>query len=386
MILVVAPEPAPWLATIIEAAQAAAGPAGVQVLAPWATAGPLPAWIPLPARLRAFWQRRALPTGVRAPVPGWLLGEGALRAWAGTRTDRTLRARFALRALVDHLAARWISGHGAAISAVVAPSCAAWRSFAAAARRGARTFLLEDLPGIRALHADLDRAARAHPRCAFLHRFRASRGVIVRQEAERALAGHVIVRGRHARAQHTSAGREAARILELVLPASIPGSAQPADRAPPGPDSRIFLAGLAAARHGTNEALAAIEARPHITLLVRPGEGMEPADLLAHPRVAACTEAERRRLHGVRAVIAPTWCEAYTGEVAAAAAAGVPVIATQRGAGFATLAAEIPPGDARALGSALDRVLATPGASGPADDMESRARASLTRLAAAFAA
>lgn len=122
---------------------------------------------------------------------------------------------------------------------------------------------------------------------------------------------------------------------------------------------RVLLAGLAAARHGTNEALAAIDARPQLTLLIRAGAGLEPAHLLAHPRVAVCTEAERRHLQGVSAVIAPSWCEAYLDEVALAAARGIPVIATRRGAGFAALAAEIPPGDDRALGHALDRVLAT---------------------------
>lgn len=382
MIAVVVPEPAPWPGPVLAAVRAsvarmAAAPAAdpgaepamypdrVQVLAPWAVAGPMPAWAP--ARLRAFRARRAQATaalvGMRiTPVPGWQLGESALRAWAGARTDRTLAARFAVRALVDHMAARWVERMGPEVTAVVAPSCAAWRTFAAAARRGIPTFLVEDLPGIRALHADLDAAALVHPQCAFLRRYRAGRGAMVRQEAERVLADHVMVRGRHARAQHEHAGRPPGRIIDLVLDLVLPEPAAsghpPAGRSGRADGARVLLAGLAAARHGTVEALAAIDARPHITLLIRAGEGLEPAALRAHPRVAVGTEAERRHLHGVDVVIAPSWCEAYLPEVAQAAARGVPVIATGRGAGFVTPAVEIAPGDVGALGAALDRVLA----------------------------
>jgi hypothetical protein len=358
-IAIVAPEPAPWLAPVIELALAA-GP--VRVLAPWATRVALPGW--LPARLRAFWQRRTLTvSGLDAPVtlPGWALGEGALRAWAGTRADRTLAARLGLRTAVDWLVGRWLASRGREVRVVIAPSCAAQHGFAAVAAQGGTGLLIEDLPDVRGLHADLDAAARAHPGCAFLRRYRAPRAVIVRQEAERALAGALIVRGHHARRERERAGRDPARVLALVLAPPEPGEpGEPGEPREPGarrarvPIRRVLLAGLAAARHGTVEALAAVAARPDVTLLVRPGEGMEPRDLLAHPQVAVASEDERRHLHNIDLVLAPAWCEAYLDEVATAGARGIPVVATLRGAGWVTPAHEIAPGDVADLGAALD--------------------------------
>jgi hypothetical protein len=363
VIAIVAPEPAPWLAPVIELALQA-GP--VRVLAPWAVRGRVPGW--LPARLRGFWQRRSLAVeGLDAPVtlPGWALGEGALRAWAGQRVERTLAARFASRAAVDWLAARWLAARGRGVRVVIAPSCAARHTFAAAARQGAAGFLIEDLPDIRGLHADLDAAAQVHPGCVFLRRYRASRAVIVRQEAERVLASAVVVRGQHAERERERQGLARARILALEPDTRVAAPPRPARHqgAVPGVragTARVLLAGLAAARHGTMEALAAVRARPHLTLLVRPGEGMEPADLLAHPQVAAASEDERRHLRGVDVVLAPAWCEAYLDEVALAERAGVPVVATLRGAGWVTPVAAITPGDAGALGAAIDGALAMP--------------------------
>jgi hypothetical protein len=352
LIAIVAPEPAPWLLPVIELALAA-GP--VRVLAPWATRAALPGW--LPGRLRAFWQRRALVVdGLDAPVtmPGWALAEGALRAWAGARADRKLAARFGLRAAVDRVAARWLVTRGRSARVLIAPSCAAQHGFAAVAQHGGTGFLIEDVPDIRGLHADLDAAARAHPGCAFLRRYRASRAVIVRQEAERALAGALVVRGLHARRERERAGHDPARVLAL------PGAgAGTEDRPRPAPGAggrrHVLLAGLAAARHGTMEALAAVASRPHLTLLVRPGEGMEPADLLAHPQVAVAGDDQRRHLRDVDLVLAPAWCESYLDEVAAAGSLGVPIVATLRAAGWVTPAHEIAPGDIEALGTALDR-------------------------------
>lgn len=358
VVAIVAPEPAAWLVPVIEVALAV-GP--VRVLAPWATRAGLPGW--LPARLRAFWQRRTLAVdGLEAPVtvPGWALGEGALRAWAGARADRKLAARFGLRALVDRVAARWLASRGRNVRALFAPSCAAQHGLAVAARQGAAGFLIEDLPDIRGLHADLDAAARAHPGCAFLQRYRASRAVIVRQEAERALAGTLLVRGLHARHERERAGHDPARVLALPEIGAPDAGARERMRASVAPAGRkqVLLAGLAAARHGTMEALAAVAARPHVTLLVFPGEGMEPADLLAHPQVAVAGEDQRRHLRDVDQVLAPAWCEAYLDAVAAAGAMGVPVVATQRAAGWVTPAHEIAPGDVQALGMAMDRTLA----------------------------
>lgn len=407
MILMIVPEPAPWVAPMVEAAVVAGSGAGsrdgsapgaVKLLAPWATRGALPSW--LPARLRGFWQRRALSlAGVDAPVtvPGWAVGEGALRAWAGAHADRKLRARLALRALVDRLAARWITAREQPPRVVIAPSCAALRGLAAAAERGSRTFLIEDLPDIRALHADLDAAARAHPGCGFLRRYRAPRPVIVRQEAERVLADYLVVRGHHARQARERAGVDPARVLDAV-PAVADARGWPAPARPVDDDghpraqrtpARILLAGMAAARHGTVEALAAVAARPHLELLVRPGEGTEPRELLAHPRVVPATDAERRHLHGVGLVLAPTWCEAYLDEVARAAALGIPVVATGRGAGFITPDREIAPGDAQALGAAVDEILGTPHLTrAPASrvDVHELAQRARARLAAAMRA
>jgi hypothetical protein len=397
MIVIVAPEPAPWLAPMIELALQA-GP--VRVLAPWAMRAGAPGW--LPGRLRGFWQRRSLIVeGLDAPVtlPGWVLGEGALRAWAGMLADRKLAARFALRAAVDWLAARWLvarSSGARGVRVVIAPSCASQHVFAAAARHGAARFLIEDLPDIRALHADLDAAARVHPGCVFLRRYRASRAVIVRQEAERALASALVVRGQHAQRERERLGLAPARILTLEpdMRAAFerPGrhddaAASQRERVRAG-TARVLLAGLAAARHGTLEALAAVRARPHLTLLVHPGEGMEPQDLLAHPQVAVASEDERRHLRGVDVVIAPAWCEAYLDEVAMAERLGVPVVATLRGAGWVTPVAAVTPGDVGALGAAVDGALAMARDAdhGPSDLLRTRVRLVRERLVIALRA
>jgi hypothetical protein len=376
MIAIVAPEPAPWLLAVIEAALAA-GP--VRVLAPWATRAGLPGW--LPRRLRAFWQRRALVMdGLDAlvTVPGWALAEGALRAWAGARADRKLAARFGLRAAVDHMAARWLAARGRSVRVLIAPSCAARHGLAMAAQHGGTGVLIEDVPDIRGLHADLDAAARAHPDCAFLRRYRAPRAVIVRQETERALASTLLVRGLHARRERERAGHDPARVL--ALPGAGAGAREREGERPAagaqgrpgggpaaGDRRRVLLAGLAAARHGTMEALAAMAARPHLTLLVRPGEGMEPADLLAHPQVAVASDDQRRHLRGIDLVLAPAWCEAYLEEVAVAGNLGVPVVGTLRASGWVTPACEIAPGDAQGLGAAVERTLKGARTSAPAD-------------------
>jgi glycosyltransferase involved in cell wall biosynthesis len=99
------------------------------------------------------------------------------------------------------------------------------------------------------------------------------------------------------------------------------------------------------------EALQAFSGHDAWELVVRPGEGMEPADLLARPgvRVAAADV-----LDGIDLVVAPSWCESYPDEVARAAAAGLPVVATHRAAGFLDLD-EVAPGDADGLRAAAER-------------------------------
>lgn len=353
MIAIIAPEPAPWLARLLRE-----GPA--LVLAPWAlprTPDALARFVP--GRLAGALLRRQLPAasapgGVRF-LPGWPLVEGAARLLARGRTDRQMAARFALREAVDLLAARLLPGliQKHRIDAVIAPSCAARHTLAAARQRHLQTALVQDLPLIRALHEDLDRAAAAHPDCAFLRRYRAGHRVIARQEAEWVLADSIYARGAYAR--QALRERTAARLLDLGPAAPRPGGeGRPV---PPKGPLRILLAGLATGRSGVMEALALLTAFPEATLLVHaPGgaaEGVEPADLLRRARVRPATPEERQELKGVDLVIAPAWCEGYPAEVPAAAARGIKVVATRRAAGAVTPDAEIAPGDADGLIAAV---------------------------------
>jgi hypothetical protein len=264
----------------------------------------------------------------------------ASRAWARGAADRILALRFARRRIIGALAARALPRDA---TAVYAPSGAAERVFAVARARGIETVLVHDLPSIRELHEDLDEAAARFPDCRFLRRFRASRDELVRQESERALADRVLVRGAWARALVTSRCEANVERLPEDAPRLSPRLESP--KAP-----AFWLAGFAAARNGTNEALAMLDALPHATLLVRAGEGTEPARLLAHPRVRAATD-----LGEASAVIAPAWCESYSPEIDRAAALGIPVIATERALGFAR-GTVIARGDASALVAAAARI------------------------------
>jgi glycosyltransferase involved in cell wall biosynthesis len=143
-----------------------------------------------------------------------------------------------------------------------------------------------------------------------------------------------------------------------------------------------LLAGLAAARHGTCEALELLDSRPDIELRVRAGEGLEPAGLLDHPRVSRASG-----LDGIDLVVAPAWCESYPAELAGAIARGIPVVGTRRAAGFVDLAgrgAEVPPGDTRALAAALDIAIAFPSWQDEAARWRARAVLGELRLADAF--
>lgn len=331
--LLIAPEPAAWIGRVAEGVEGR-----VSIFAPWATRAPAPNW--WPARLREFNDRRLLAGATT--VPGWRLIEGGARIWAKSRAERKLRVRFALRESVDRIAALLVRRMRPTL--VISPSVGARRSFAAAHSVGARRVLVEDMPDIRELHDDLDRAARAHPSCGFLNRYRASARSISRQEAERVLADEILVRGRFARELRVERGARAQIIKPLKAT-----SAAPLPRWGQRP-RRILLAGLAAARHGTVEALAAVDRLPGVMLVVRPGEGMEPADLLSRANVVADDGK------GADVVIAPAWCESYPTEVARAAAAGIPIIATSRAAGFVDVT-EVPVGDTRALSSALAAAL-----------------------------
>lgn len=385
MIAVIAPEPVSWLDGLIGAIRSAPAGEALRVFAPWSielgALGSL-AMRRGPARLQGFLsRRRASDVAPVSAVPGWPLGEAAVRAWVAGRADRHLRARLAVRRSVDALAARWLGRSRSAPRLVIAPSYAAQYTLAAARELGATTVLFEDLPWIRGLHHDLDAAAKAHPQCRFLQRYRAPGPVMARQEAERVLADRLIVTSRHARAEREKAGFPADRIIDAA-PGQSDSPDSPDSRGHlghalgdrgPGQPARVLLAGLAAARNGTVEALAAIAERPDIELVVRAqaaGEGagpfIEPEGLLRHPRVTSASPDAIRELRHIDAVIAPGWCESHLPEVALAARRGLPVIATPQSSGYTIASHTIAPGDTNALGRALDALLRDPRPARPA--------------------
>ncbi len=345
MIAVVAPEPAAWLAPVVEAALLAGR---VVVFAPWALPSALARLAP--SRFAPALQRRTLTLAPFQPTHGWFAVEALARLWSRDRTDREMLARFALRRAAGELAARWLPRD---CDAVIAPSLASRNTFATAARRNVATLLVEDVPSLRALHADLDAASARHPGASFLTRFRASPAVIAEQEAERVLARYSLVRGHFSRDLLGGAS-------DTVLDVPSVGVVHRAREARGHGPRRVLLAGLAAARHGTFEVLDAVRRLP-VELLVRAGEGTEPRDLLSRPRVRSSTREERETLAGVDVVVAPSWCESHAPEVALAAAMGVPVVATRRGARLVDLdrgGVEVQPGDATALAAAIERALA----------------------------
>jgi hypothetical protein len=352
VIAIVAPEPAAWVLPI---AEAAAAHEPVWLFAPFA----LPAAPALlPARWRAGWQRRYLELDAEIrEVLAWPALEAGVRLWTAGQADRLIRARMRTRALVDALASRALPREA---RMVIAPAFSARRTFATALRRDVTRVLVSDFPHLRRLHADLDLAARAHPTSRFLRRHRASASEIAHQEAEQVLANTILMRGRFAHEQLVSAGHSPNRLVPLQDASSIfggpPRAAPPRVPSPLGPVRRVLLAGLATARNGSNEALATLEQAPELTLLIRPGEGLEPKALLAHPRVRIATAAERA-LENVDAVLAPAWCESYPEELGRAVARGLPVIATARAAGWLPVDSfhEVQPGDVVALVRALAR-------------------------------
>jgi hypothetical protein len=218
--------------------------------------------------------------------------------------------------------------------------------------------LVEDLPSLRALHSDLDEAAARHPEEAFLRNHRASAEDVARQEAERLLADELWVRGEFARERLLSAGHPPERIRELSPPLEKASPEKPPHTRKHSAHAHpvALLAGPALARGGLREALAALDARPQWSLWVRPSEGTEPRHL-EHPRVRRVTAEEQRTLQGVDVVLAPSWCESHPPELARAAARGIPVIATDRAAGFLDCRT-VPRGNVPALVAELDALSA----------------------------
>lgn len=256
---------------------------------------------------------------VWGPLVNRWLPRQALRAglklWSNGQTARRIEARFALRRALAQLAARQIP---TSATTVVAPSLCARPLFAEAKRRGLKTVLVQDLPCLRRLHADLDRAAAAHPGSRFLNNHRASAQAIAEQEAEWVLADEVRVRSAYAASIISAYGSN-------VVPATHAPERPVALRRP----RTLALAGIATPRHGIFELLDAHAQLPGLELLVRTGEGLEPKDLLQRKRVRLARPGERPD-----AVVAPAWTEAWLPEVHHAAANGIAVIATPQASGW----------------------------------------------------
>ncbi len=272
-------------------------------------------------------------------VPPRLLRRAWMRA-AGADAPTRIQARLAWRKAAGAWAAHALP---AGAEVVYAPSFAARRLFSAAQAQGARTCLMEDLPDLRRLGVELDQASAAHPRATLLRRHRASAADLATQQAERELADRLYV---------PNPDRiQAERPCQPFPSAGGPGLRQPRVTSS---SPRILLSGVPVARSGTHEALLAVNALPHITLLIRPSERTEPAELLEHPRVRLATP-EELRLEGVDAVIAPSWVQSDHPLLDDALARGLVVVATKRAAGWRTLApgAALSQPDGKALVQAL---------------------------------
>lgn len=350
--LVLAPEPAPWVAPLC-AELAAEGP--VRLVAPWAVPAILTPWLqrlealpgvaPLAARLQQGLGRRQAPDVALWHGGIWAPAALALPLWAGQHTHRQYQGRFFLRAQVDAWAARNLT---ADVTQVVAPSLGARAVFAAALRQQATTVLVQDLPLLRRLHGDLDAAARRWPDCTFLNRHRAHRRWWVRQEAEWVLARAVRARGAYAEKGLRTAG-VAAPIVALE-PAPTPG---PSQVRPAGPVV-VRLAGPPLGRSGAAELAAALLALPDLVLELRRNAVVEPAALQAHPRVRWVDA--NASLAGVSVVVAPAWAEGNPPEVAGAVGQGIPVVCSPAAAGWLTEYTAVQPGDVSGLVRALEAI------------------------------
>lgn len=270
---------------------------------------------------RAAW----IPADAVAIAPPSVLTRALFKA-AGRDAGQRVQTRLGLREGWDRIVRL-----PADATRVYAPSLGARRILAEARRRGIEGVLVEDLPDLRQLHEDLDRAARRHPHCPLLRRFRAPHAVVARQEAERVLADR--------------------RLNDR------PGEGEPIDWGRPawvsprrGP--AVLLSGLPVARNGTNEALAAMAGleRP---LLARRGEVVEPGDAELQLRPAEALA----ELDGIGLVIAPALVEGRHPVLAQAVAAGVPTIATPQAAGRLSVDERVAPGDVIALSEAIRRHL-----------------------------
>jgi hypothetical protein len=290
--LVVAPERAPWVAPLLETL----GPE-VRLVAPWS----------LPWRV----------VGRLARVQ-----------------SNAIAARLRLRSGFDRLVAQWLR-FAPEFDEVYAPSLGARHVFAATR---AKTVLIDDLPGLRELHRDLDLAALALPHCSFLRNHRASQAAIIAQEQERVLANRALTTGHLASRRLVASGL--ARESISALPVTC------AQRALTyAPDSNtVLVAGGVASRYGLEVAVRALGG---FELVAARGDGAHVPSL-DHVRAIDPTTPL-----SVAAVVAPAWVECAPPEVSAAIAAGIPVIGTTRALGWHRSGVTIiAPGDVAALEAA----------------------------------
>lgn len=337
--ILIAPEPAAWVSSLLTA--------DTLLIAPWALPDS-PVFQLLPSAAQQFWLRRRAPAQDVRALPGWAFVDAAIRR-LGSRVSLAWRLR--QRALIDEWVSRFAPRD---CEEVVAPTLCALKTFARAGK--ARRVLVEDLPGLRQLHGDLDHAASAVPDADFLQNFRAPDRYVVRQEQERVLASRRVVFSRLARKRARSTGVadvQCARREDL----SRPQLARTAVGSRGG--TEILLAGTTAARFGLELALEALEQLPGVTLLARRGEGTH-APSLRHPQLKLVQRSPLK----VAAVVGPAWVECALGEVEAAREAGIPVVCSDRAAGWNDPAAEfriIAPGDGESLVRELRAVLLSSG-------------------------
>jgi hypothetical protein len=346
MTLVFAPETGGWLSQLPTLLKS---PERATLVAPWALPA-LPRSLPIPARVRTAWGRRTVASSLphrTVGLPGWALVEAALRVAAPSQAE-SLAARFALRRRLGQVMAALLPR---GIETVVAPSLAAREVFGEARRRGAKCVLVEDLPNLRRLHADLDEAAARHPDDRFLRNHRASASDVSRQEAERVLADEIWVRSECAMQWLLADGHPRDRLRALRAPIDIAPTAGRTGRR--DAERVALLAGPALTRSGLREALAALEDLPQWRLWVRPTEGTPTEHLRGHPRLEQVSTPLLQTLDRVDVVIAPAWCECHPPELARAAQLRIPIIATDRAAGLLPVHL-IPLGDSDAMRAALD--------------------------------
>lgn len=321
MIWILAPEPASWIQTAI-ADLSANSAQELHVWAPWALPATLGRYFP--KKYRAAWARRSAPQNCQIhALPGFSLLEAGMHVWAKSNPKRSTAARFVIREAMDRAMALLLKKN---VTQVVAPSCAALYTFAAARKQGIATTLVQDVPLLRQLHTDLDQAAAVHPECIFLRNYRAQPRWLIRQEQEHCLADALYVRGLFAKDLLQRRGIDETKIK--ILQASYKKFSVSKKRK--AKNLQVLLAGPAAARYGTMEALHAVQYFPNMTLWVRPSQGLEPSNLLQHPQVKTIKKNAEDMMPYLDCVIAPTWCEADLPEVWQAAAMGIPVLASNR--------------------------------------------------------